>query len=189
MIEEDGLRGMTSNPSIFEKAIADSDCFSDMLEVTADRAAIWMRPAATRCSRFATFRMRPTFLRPVYESSNAAMAMSAWKFRLISRTTLRDTIEEARRLWKSVQRENVMIKVPGTAEGIPAFRNRSAKASTSTSPYCSAQEVYEEVAEAYIAGVENFAASGGDVSKVASVASFFISRIDSAGRFASRRKD
>ena len=89
------------------------------------------------------------------------------------------TIDEARRLWKSVARGNVMIKVPGTAEGIPAFRQLISEGINVNVTLLFAQEVYEEVAAAFIDGVEKFAASGGDVSKVASVASFFISRIDS----------
>ncbi len=89
------------------------------------------------------------------------------------------TIAEARRLWKSVARNNVMIKVPGTAEGIPAFRQLISEGINVNVTLLFAQEVYEEVAAAFIDGVEKFAASGGDVSKIASVASFFISRIDS----------
>ncbi len=89
------------------------------------------------------------------------------------------TIDEARRLWKTVARENVMIKVPGTVEGIPAFRQLISEGINVNVTLLFAQGVYEEVAAAFIDGVEKFAATGGDVSKVASVASFFISRIDS----------
>src|SRR5208282_1920947 len=89
------------------------------------------------------------------------------------------TVDEARRLWKSVARDNVMIKVPGTAAGIPAFRQLISEGINVNVTLLFAQPVYEEVAAAFIDGVEKFAASGGDVSKLASVASFFISRIDS----------
>ena len=89
------------------------------------------------------------------------------------------TLEEARRLWKTVARDNVMIKVPGTPEGIPAFRQLISEGINVNVTLLFAQEVYEKVAAAYIDGVEKFAANGGDVSKMASVASFFISRIDS----------
>jgi transaldolase/glucose-6-phosphate isomerase len=91
-----------------------------------------------------------------------------------------DTIEEARRLWKAVGRENVMIKVPGTAEGIPAFQQLISEGINVNVTLLFSQEVYERVAAAYIAGLEQLAARGGDVSKIASVASFFISRIDSS---------
>src|SRR6202034_3156743 len=89
-----------------------------------------------------------------------------------------ETKDEARRLWKTVARDNVMIKVPGTPEGIPAFRQLISEGINVNVTLLFAQPVYEEVAAAYIDGVEKFAASGGDVSKIASVASFFISRID-----------
>jgi transaldolase/glucose-6-phosphate isomerase len=91
-----------------------------------------------------------------------------------------DTIEEARRLWKAVRRENVMIKVPGTAEGIPAFQQLISEGINVNVTLLFSQEVYERVAAAYIAGLEQLAARGGDVNKIASVASFFISRIDSS---------
>ena len=88
------------------------------------------------------------------------------------------TLEEARRLWASVARDNIMIKVPGTPAGIPAFRQLISEGINVNVTLLFAQDVYEEVAAAYIDGVERFAASGGDVGKIASVASFFISRID-----------
>src|SRR5436305_1497259 len=88
------------------------------------------------------------------------------------------TIAEARRLWKSVNRDNVMIKVPGTPEGLPAIRQLISEGININVTLLFAQEVYEKVAEAYIAGLEQLSATGGDVSRMASVASFFISRID-----------
>ena len=90
------------------------------------------------------------------------------------------TLLEARRLWKAVGRENVMIKVPGTKEGIPAFQQLISEGININVTLLFSQEVYQKVAEAYIAGLEKFVAGGGDPSKIASVASFFISRIDSA---------
>jgi transaldolase/glucose-6-phosphate isomerase len=90
------------------------------------------------------------------------------------------TLAEARRLWKTVGRENVMIKVPGTAEGIPAFQQLISEGININVTLLFSQEVYKRVAEAYIAGLEQLSARGGDVSKIASVASFFISRIDSS---------
>jgi transaldolase len=90
----------------------------------------------------------------------------------------RETIDEARRLWKTVQRENVMIKVPGTAEGLPAIRQLIGEGININVTLLFAQEVYEKVAEAYIAGLEDLAGHGGNLRKMAGVASFFISRID-----------
>ena len=89
------------------------------------------------------------------------------------------TLQEARRLWKTVNRPNLMIKVPGTKEGIPAFRQLISEGINVNVTLLFSQEVYQQVAEAYVAGLGQFAAHGGDVSKMASVASFFISRIDS----------
>ncbi len=94
-----------------------------------------------------------------------------------------ETIDEARRLWKAVQRENVMIKVPGTAEGLPAIRQLIGEGININVTLLFAQDVYEKVADAYIAGLEDLAArggnlNGGNLNKMASVASFFISRID-----------
>ena len=89
-----------------------------------------------------------------------------------------ETIEEARRLWNAVGRENLMIKVPGTVEGIPAFQQLIGEGINVNVTLLFAQDVYEEVAAAYIVGLETFAKGGGDVSRIASVASFFVSRID-----------
>src|SRR4029079_17992656 len=93
---------------------------------------------------------------------------------------MKGSLEEARRLWKSVGRENVMVKIPGTAEGLPAIQQALSEGININITLLFAQEVYVKVAEAYIAGLEQFAKNGGDVSRMASVASFFISRIDSA---------
>src|SRR5208283_5207691 len=89
-----------------------------------------------------------------------------------------ETIAEARRLWKAVSRDNVMIKVPGTAEGLPAIRQLIGEGINVNVTLLFAQEVYEQVAAAYIAGLEDLAARGGNLKKMAGVASFFISRID-----------
>ena len=89
-----------------------------------------------------------------------------------------ETIDEASRLWKAVARDNVMIKVPGTPEGIPAIREAIGGGINVNVTLLFAQDVYEHVAEAFIAGLEDLAKRGGDVSRVASVASFFVSRID-----------
>ena len=90
------------------------------------------------------------------------------------------TIAEARRLWSALRRENVMIKVPGTPEGVPAIRTLIGEGLNINVTLLFAQEVYEAVAGTYLAGLETYASAGGDVSRVASVASFFVSRIDTA---------
>jgi len=177
LIDEDGLRGMTSNPSIFEKAVADSTLYQDFLNSLADRMDL---DAKGRYELLAIRDIQDAadLLRPVYQSTKKRDGYVSLEVSPYLANDTNGTIDEARRLWKSVARENVMIKVPGTAAGIPAIRQLVSEGLNINVTLLFAQEVYEEVAAAYIDGVEKFAASGGDVSKVASVASFFISRID-----------
>lgn len=177
MIAEDGLRGMTSNPSIFEKAIADSSLYDDMLKALASRKDL---DATGRFEQLAIRDIQDAAdaLRPVYEQSNfhdgyVSLEVSPY----LARKT-QDTMDEARRLWKAAARDNVMIKVPGTAEGIPAIRQLISEGININITLLFAQEVYEKVAESYIAGLEDLAKRGGNLKKMASVASFFISRID-----------
>ena len=178
LIEEDGLRGMTSNPAIFEKAITGSTLYADLLNSLRSRTDLDAK------GRYEILAIRDIqdaadFLKPVYQSSKRRDGYVSLE---VSPYLARDTkgsIEEARRLWKAVGRENVMIKIPGTVEGIPAIQQAISEGININVTLLFAQEVYVEVAEAYIAGLEQFGAGGGDVSKIASVASFFISRIDS----------
>ncbi len=178
LITEDGLRGMTSNPAIFEKAIAGSTQYQDFLDSLAGRADL---DAKGRYELLAIRDIQDAadLLRPVYQSTKKRDGYVSLEVSPYLARDTNGTIEEARRLWKSVARENVMIKVPGTAEGIPAFRQLIGEGINVNVTLLFAQGVYEQVAAAFIDGVEKFAASGGDVSKLASVASFFISRIDS----------
>src|SRR5579863_4910261 len=178
LIADDGLRGMTSNPAIFEKAIGESSLYDDMLKSLASRADL------DTTARFEQLAIRDIqdaadALRPVYESSQfrdgyVSLEVSPY----LARKTA-DTIAEARRLWKTVNRDNVMIKIPGTAEGLPAIRTAIGEGININVTLLFAQEVYVQVAEAYIAGLEDLAARGGNLKKEAGVASFFISRIDS----------
>jgi transaldolase / glucose-6-phosphate isomerase len=178
MIADDGLRGMTSNPAIFEKAIGESSLYDDMLKSLASRSDL------DTTARFEQIAIRDIqdaadTLRPVYDSSQfrdgyVSLEVSPY----LARKTA-ETIAEARRLWKTVNRENVMIKIPGTAEGLPAIRTAIGEGININVTLLFAQEVYVKVAEAYIAGLEDLAARGGNLKKEAGVASFFISRIDS----------
>jgi transaldolase/glucose-6-phosphate isomerase len=119
-------------------------------------------------------------LRPVYTGSQRRDGYVSLEVSPYLARDTQGTLEEARRLWKAVGRENLMIKVPGTAEGIPAFQQLISEGININVTLLFARDVYERVAEAYITGLEHFAAKGGDVSRMASVASFFISRIDNA---------
>jgi transaldolase/glucose-6-phosphate isomerase len=177
LIEEDGLRGMTSNPAIFEKAITGSTLYDDVLNSLRSRTDLDAK------GRYEILAIRDIqeaadFLKPVYQSSKRRDGYVSLEVSPYLARDTKGTLAEARRLWKTVGRENVMIKIPGTPEGIPAFQQAISEGINVNVTLLFAQDVYAKVAEAYIAGLEQFAAGGGDVSKIASVASFFISRID-----------
>jgi transaldolase len=176
-VKEDGLRGMTSNPAIFEKAIAGSTDYSEQLDQLAKRKDLDAKgifeQLAIRDIQDAT-----DVLRPVYDESKRRDGYVSLEVSPYLARKTQETIDEARRLWKTVQRENVMIKVPGTAEGIPAITQLIGEGININVTLLFAQEVYVQVAEAYVAGIEALAARGGNLKKMAGVASFFISRID-----------
>jgi transaldolase/glucose-6-phosphate isomerase len=179
LIAEDGLRGMTSNPTIFEKAITGGTLYDDLLTSLRSRTDLDAK------GRYEILAIRDIqdaadVFRPVYESSKRHDGYVSLEVSPYLARDTKGTLDEARKLWKSVQRENVMIKIPGTVEGIPAFQQAISEGINVNVTLLFAQDVYVKVAEAYIAGLEQYAANGGDVSRMASVASFFISRIDSA---------
>ncbi len=179
LITEDGLRGMTSNPTIFEKAITGGTLYDELLNSLRSRTDLDAK------GRYEILAIRDIqdaadLMKPVYESSKRRDGYVSLEVSPYLARDPKGTLEEARRLWKAVGRENIMIKIPGTAEGIPAFQQAISEGINVNVTLLFAQDVYVKVAEAYIAGLEQFAKNGGDVSKIASVASFFISRIDSA---------
>ena len=177
LISDDGLRGMTSNPAIFEKAIADSSLYNEILKSLASRHDL---DTIGRYEQIAVRDIQDAAdaLRPVYEDSKFRDGYVSLEVSPYLARKTQETIAEARRLWKAVQRENVMIKVPGTAEGLPAIRQLIGEGININVTLLFAQEVYEKVAEIYIAGLEDLVARGGNLKKMAGVASFFISRID-----------
>ena len=179
LLEEDGLRGMTSNPAIFEKAIAGSSDYTDVLQSLASRTDLDAKARyeilAIRDIQDAADVLRPVYVNSKRRDGYVSLEVSPY----LARDT-EATLDEAHRLWKAVRRENVMIKVPGTAEGIPAFERLTSEGININVTLLFSQEVYEKVAEAYIAGLEQLLGRGGDVSRIASVASFFVSRIDSS---------
>jgi transaldolase/glucose-6-phosphate isomerase len=177
LIRDDGLRGMTSNPSIFEKAIAGSKDYAAALQELArrndlDATGIYEHLAIRDVQDAADV------LRPVYDETRRRDGYVSLEVSPYLAYKTQETIDEARRLWKAVGRDNIMIKVPGTPAGIPAFRQLIAEGLNINVTLLFAQEVYEKVAEAFIAGLEDLAKRGGDLSRAASVASFFVSRID-----------
>jgi transaldolase len=177
LIEEDGLRGMTSNPSIFEKAIAASPEYQQSLAELSRRGDLDAKgiyeQLAIRDIQDAADILRGVYDRTKRRDGYVSLEVSPY---LAHKTE--ETVAEAQRLWKAVARENVMIKVPGTREGLPAIRKLIGAGINVNITLLFAQGVYEEVAEAYLAGLQNLAAGGGDVGRIGSVASFFVSRID-----------
>src|SRR5437879_6077976 len=171
MIEEDGLRGMTSNPSIFEKAIGESSLYDDLLQSLASRNDL---DTTARYEQIAIRDIQDAAdaLRPVYDSSKFRDGYVSLEVSPLLALKTQKTIDEARRLWKTVGRDNVMIKIPGTAEGLPAIRQAIGEGININVTLLFAQEVYVKVAEAYVAGVEELAGRGGNLKKMAGVASF-----------------
>lgn len=179
MIEQDGLRGMTSNPAIFEKAILSSDLYNDLLGQLASRRDL---DAKARYEQLALRDIQDAAdaLRPVYDSSKMVDGYVSLEVSPYLAHDTEGTIAEAKRLWAAVKRPNVMIKIPGTAAGIPAITEVIGAGINVNVTLLFAQDVYEAVAHAYIAGLEKYAAANsGSLGHIASVASFFVSRIDS----------
>jgi transaldolase/glucose-6-phosphate isomerase len=174
LINEDGLRGITSNPSIFEKAIAGSTDYADTLQQLRSQGLsagdIYERIAIQDIQDAADM------LAPVYKSTNRHDGYVSLEVSPKLARSTQETIVEARRLWKAVNRPNVMIKVPGTDEGAPAVQQLISEGININITLLFSQDAYLKVAEAYMAGLEAYK---GDVSGIASVASFFVSRIDS----------
>jgi transaldolase len=176
LIDEDGLRGITSNPSIFEKAIAGSTDYAGFL----DQLRAEGLSSGDMYERIAVRDIQDSadLMFPVYQATNRHDGYVSLE---VSPTLARDTkgtIEEARRLWKTVARPNIMIKVPGTPEGVPAVRQLTSEGINVNITLLFAQEAYIKVADAYIEGLEAAQKAGIDISGIASVASFFVSRID-----------
>jgi transaldolase/glucose-6-phosphate isomerase len=178
LIDEDGLQGVTSNPAIFEKAITGSSDYTDILEARGARgldAKALYETLAVRDIQDAA-----AALRPVYDETSKRDGYVSLEVSPLLAADTAGTLDEARRLWKAVGRENLMIKVPATAQGIPAIQQLIAEGINVNVTLLFAQDVYERVAEAYVSGLQRFVAGGGDPAHVASVASFFVSRIDTA---------
>ncbi|HZT87432.1 MAG TPA: bifunctional transaldolase/phosoglucose isomerase [Stellaceae bacterium] len=178
LIEEDGLRGVTSNPSIFEKAIGHGDDYDEMIRQAEangdlDPASLFEDLAVREIQEGADQ------LASVYEQTQRRDGYISLEVSPYLAMDTHGTIEEARRIWREVDRRNLMVKVPGTAPGIPAIRTLIGEGININVTLLFSSQVYEQVAEAYISGLEDFVAKGGDPHRVASVASFFISRIDS----------
>jgi len=179
LIERDGLMGVTSNPSIFEKAIGETDEYADALkhfQGLADHSvsAIYEHLAV------ADIRGAADVLRPVYEQTQGRDGYISLECSPYLANDTGATVAEALRLWSAVERPNLMVKVPATSAGIPAIRGLIGRGLNINITLLFSVSVYERVVESYISGLEDLARAGGDVSKIGSVASFFVSRIDTA---------
>jgi transaldolase / glucose-6-phosphate isomerase len=178
LIEEDGLRGVTSNPAIFEKAIAGSTDYTEVLDALGlqdpDPKHLYEQIA------IADVQAAADLLAPVYAESRRRDGYVSLEVSPLLAHDLEGTLKEARRLWAAVARPNVMIKVPATAEGIVALRHLIANGINVNVTLLFSQAIYQHVAEAYLAGLEDRVVRGEAVDGIASVASFFVSRIDSA---------
>ncbi len=176
LIEEDGLRGLTSNPAIFEKAIAGSNDYEvtlkELISQGSNSKSIY-EEIAIQDIKDAADAMNPVYSQTKKRDGYVSLEVSPD----LAHDT-EGTLQEARRLWKIVNRPNVMIKVPGTREGVPAIQQLISEGININITLLFSQSAYEQVVEAFISGMEKRASEGGDLSHVASVASFFVSRID-----------
>jgi transaldolase len=177
MIANDGLRGMTSNPAIFEKAITAGDDYNDIIKAADAKSSTAMalyEKIAIRDVQDAT-----DIFKSVYTESKSRDGYVSLEVSPNLAFDTQATIDEARRLWKAVNRPNVMIKIPATPQGLPAIRQALEDGINVNITLLFAQSAYEQVAEAYLSALEARVAKGQEISHIASVASFFVSRIDS----------
>ena len=180
LIHEDGLRGITSNPTIFEKAITSSNDYDDSL-------AKWLYTAARQDSRALFFNLAiediqgaADLLKPVYDATHGRDGFVSLEVSPDLAYDVEGTIAEAERLHDRVNRANLMIKVPATQEGVLAFENLVMKGINVNVTLLFSVERYKEVVEAYLVGLETRVRQGLAISGIASVASFFVSRVDTA---------
>lgn len=177
LIEQDDLRGMTSNPAIFEKAFAEStDYMKDIRELTAKGWDI--NKIYTHLSERDVLDAAKIF-QPVYDTTNGLDGYVSLEVSPYLANDTEGTIEEARRLWKDLDRSNVLIKVPGTKEGLVAIQQLISEGININVTLLFGVPRYQAIAEAYISGLEMRVAKGERIDRIASVASFFLSRIDS----------
>ncbi|MBR0752272.1 bifunctional transaldolase/phosoglucose isomerase [Bradyrhizobium jicamae] len=179
LIDTDGVKGVTSNPSIFEKAIGSSDEYDGAIGQALKKGD---RSVADLFEHIAVedIQNAADVLRPVYDHTKGGDGFVSLEVSPYLAMDTKGTIAEAQRLWKDVYRKNLMVKVPATPEGLPAIEQLIGEGISINITLLFSQDVYRQVAEAYLKGLEKYVAKGGDPSHVASVASFFVSRIDSS---------
>ena len=177
LIDTDGVKGVTSNPSIFEKAIGSSDEYDSAIGQALKKGD---RSVSELFESLAVedIQHAADVLKLVYDRLNGEDGFVSLEVSPYLAMDTKATIAEAEHLWKAVKRNNLMVKVPATPQGLPAIEDLTAKGLSINITLLFSQKVYRQVAEAYLSGLEKHLASGGDLKPIASVASFFVSRID-----------
>src|SRR5213082_2091755 len=178
MAEEDGIRGVTANPAIFEKAIVESDEYDDQLKTLIQQGKTPLEiyeAIAIDDVRSACDALRPLFDRLQGRDGFVSLEVSPY----IARDT-KATVQEAKRFWDSVDRPNLFIKIPANPEGIPAIRQATAAGISINITLIFSVKVYGQVIDAYLSGLEERVSKGLPISQIHSVASFFVSRVDTA---------
>jgi transaldolase len=176
LIEEDGIRGITSNPSIFEKAISSSSDYNEDIKRISPKES--SNDVIFYGLAIKDIQSAADMLKKIYDESNAADGYISLEVSPHLARNTEDTIKQAMELWKSVDRKNVMIKIPATKEGLPAIRKCISEGININVTLLFGLPRYEEVIEAYISGLEDRQKANKPIEYIASVASFFISRID-----------
>ena len=178
LIDEDGVRGVTSNPAIFEKAVSGSADYAEFLQGPRGR----LLDAKTMYEKLAVRDIQDAadVLHAVYEETARRDGYVSLEVSPLLAYDTEATIDEARRLWGAVERDNLMIKIPATPQGIGAIHALTSEGLNVNATLLFGLDAYAQVADAYISGLERYAADGGDVTRIGSVASFFVSRIDTA---------
>jgi len=176
LIDEDGVCGVTSNPAIFEKAITGSDDYDDEIRTLSEsdktNEEIFFGLAIT------DIKNATDVFKGVFDEAGGADGFVSLEVSPFLALDTEGTIKQAEQLWKAVDRKNVMIKIPGTKPGIEAIRKSIAKGININVTLLFGLPRYEEVAEAYLSGLEDHLAAGHNIAHISSVASFFLSRID-----------
>jgi transaldolase len=179
LIEDDAISGLTSNPAIFEKAIGGSADYDEALQALVRSG---LREPAELFERIAIedIRLAADEFRKTYDGTRAADGYVSLEVSPRLAHDTEATVAQARRLWQAVGRDNLMIKVPGTPAGVDAVRTLIGEGINVNVTLLFSRQAYRAVAEAYIDGVERWTQRGGEAGRIASVASFFVSRIDAA---------
>ncbi|MGZ3616897.1 MAG: transaldolase, partial [Ktedonobacteraceae bacterium] len=176
MLDEDGVAGVTSNPTIFQKSISQGDAYDEQITQL-------VREKKSTSEIYEAFVIRDIrtvadMLLPIYEKANRQDGFVSLEVSPDLAHDSEATLEEARRFWKLVDRPNLMIKIPATPEGLPVVRQTLAEGMNINITLIFSIEDYRNVADAYISALEERNAEGKDISHIASVASFFVSRVD-----------